>query len=210
MRVEAAKLYSLSKTALFPARITHPPLAAMAPKRKSSTATKAEANAEPKVETKKAKSKGSLAIGDNVSSIDASLMTNEEMEVTLSELTKDSGIVIFMYPRANTPGCTKQACGFRDNYADIQKAGFDVFGMSFDKPKSQQNWKHKYDLPYNLLTDSDGAVIKAFGAFKPPRNVVRSHVIIAKGGELVDVRNGISPGDSFAEAVKTVQGLAKK
>lgn len=66
--------------------------------------------------------------------------------------------MFFVYPRANTPGCTKQACGFRDNHAAITAAGFDVYGLSFDKPKSQANWQTKYDLPYHLLTDADGTV----------------------------------------------------
>lgn len=77
--------------------------------------------------------------------------------------------------------------------------------MSFDKPKSQGNWKSKYDLPYHLLTDTDGDVLKAFGAFKQPKNVIRSHVVIAKGGEVLDVQNQISPGDSFAEATSFVK-----
>lgn len=80
--------------------------------------------------------------------------------------------------------------------------------MSFDKPKSQTNWKNKYSLPYSLLTDDDsGTALKAFGAFKAPKNVLRSHVVIKKGGELIDVRNGISPGDSFAEAVEKVKEI---
>lgn len=81
--------------------------------------------------------------------------------------------------------------------------------MSFDKPKSQTNWKVKYDLPYSLLTDADGVALKAFGAFKLPKNVIRSHVVIAKGGEVVDIRNQISPGDSYEEAFKTVKAHGK-
>lgn len=180
---------------------------AMAPKRKSTDAAAAPAADSPaadgKTVTKKAKSGASkLAIGDNVSSVTATLLTNEEKEVTLAELTKDKGLVIFMYPKANTGGCTKQACGFRDNYGDIVDAGFEVYGMSFDNPKPQTNWKTKYSLPYSLLTDKEGTALKAFGAFKQPRNVIRSHVVIAKGGEMLDIRNQISPGDSFAEAVE--------
>lgn len=87
-------------------------------------------------------------------------------------------------------------------------AGFQVYGLSFDKPKSQTNWKEKYSLPFELLTDDDnGTALKAFGAFKPPKNVLRSHVIVQKGGKLVEVRNGISPGDSFTEAVAKVKDL---
>lgn len=158
-----------------------------------------------KPSTKKSKSGGKLAVGDNVSAIEAVLLTEEEKEVTLGSLCEDQGVVIFMYPRANTGGCTKQACGFKDNYETLKKEGYDVYGMSFDKPKSQTNWKTKYSLPYHLLTDGDGTALKAFGAFKLPKNVIRSHVIVGKGGEILDIKNQISPGDSFAEAVKFVK-----
>lgn len=160
-----------------------------------------------KPSTKKSKSGGKLAVGDNVSAIEAVLTTEEEKEVTLTSLCEDQGVIIFMYPKANTGGCTKQACGFKDNYDTLKKEGYDVYGMSFDKPKSQTNWKNKYSLPYHLLTDGDGTVLKAFGAFKLPRNVIRSHVIIEKNGKVLDMKNQISPGDSFAEAVKFVKAL---
>lgn len=176
----------------------------MPPKRKATT-SKAVADDQPS-SAKKTKSGSKLSIGDNVSSVLVKLITEDEREVTLSELTEEKGAVIFMYPRANTPGCTKQACGFKDNYNDITDNGFDVYGLSFDKPKSQSNWKNKYSLPYHLLTD-DGTALKAFGAFKQPKNILRSHVVIKKGGELIDIQNGISPGDSFTEAVKTVKSL---
>jgi thioredoxin-dependent peroxiredoxin len=185
----------------------------MAPKRKSTDAKAAETS-DPAIEEKaaapkKAKAGSKLAIGDNVSKVTNTLLTNDEKEVTLSELTKDKGIIIFTYPRAATPGCTKQACGFRDNYKKITDVNFDVFGMSFDKPKSQTSWKVKQSLPYSLLTDADGIALKAFGAFKLPKNVIRSHFIIAKGGEVLDIRNQISPIDSFNEAVKFVTELKK-
>ena len=87
-------------------------------------------------------------------------------------------------------------------------AGFKIFGLSYDSPKSQSNWQSKYDLPYQLLTDTkDGAALRAFGASKPEKKISRSHVVVAKGGALLDVRNAISPGDSFAEAVKFVAAL---
>lgn len=69
------------------------------------------------------------------------------------DLIKDNGIVIFFYPKANTPGCTTQACGFRDNYDELLKAGYKVYGMSADKPKSQANWRKKHNFQYNLLSD---------------------------------------------------------
>jgi peroxiredoxin Q/BCP len=76
----------------------------------------------------------------------------------VQELVKDSGVVLFFYPKANTGGCTKQACGFKDEYKKFQDAGYKVFGMSADKPKSQLNWKTKYSLPYSFLCDPEHKV----------------------------------------------------
>ncbi|EFN58795.1 hypothetical protein CHLNCDRAFT_50289 [Chlorella variabilis] len=146
----------------------------MAPKRKSTDKTAAP---EPAAKKGKAKS-GTLAVGDTVPS--SLLLREDDTEVQLLDLVKDKGIVVFMYPRANTGGCTKQACGFRDRVEEFTAAGFDVYGMSFDKPKSQ--------------------LLKAFGALKAAKSILRSHVVIAKGGKLLDIKNGISPGDSYAEA----------
>jgi peroxiredoxin Q/BCP len=174
---------------------------AMAPKRKSTDSKAAEAPKKAKAGSKK------LVVGDNVGVCPVTLITNDEKKVTLPLLASQSksGIVIFCYPRCATPGCTKQACGFRDNYEIYQEHGFDVYGMSFDKPKSQTSWAVKQNLPYQLLTDADGIALKAFGAFKLPKNVIRSHFIIAKDGTVLEIRNQISPADSFNEAVKFVK-----
>ena len=177
----------------------------MAPKRKA-TKTKAQEGGDAAPAATK-KSKSALAVGDNVSAVAAELTTEDGRQVTLAELTKDTGIVIFMYPKANTSGCTKQACAFRDGYQDIRALGYGVYGLSFDSPTSQGNWKEKYDLPYSLLTDKEGVAIKAFGAFKQPKNIARSHVVVKKGGELADIQNGISSGDSFDVALETVKNL---
>ena len=175
----------------------------MPPKRKSTDAS-AEGSAKKSAKTTGGSKK--LAIGDSINDALEFLLENEK-ETTLGELVKKAkaGIVIFMYPRANTPGCTKQACGFRDEYKNFQQCGFDVYGLSYDKPKSQKNWKVKFDLPYNLLTDESGAAIKAFGANKAPKGVIRSHIVIDKDGKVLDVQNKISPGDSFTGALETAK-----
>jgi len=124
-------------------------------------------------------------------------LLEDETPTKLTELTEERGVVIFMYPRANTPGCTKQACGYRDLAKEFEAAGFDIYGLSYDKPKSQKNWQQKYDLPYSLLTDDKKEAIKAFGASKEQTKIKRSHIIIAKGGEVLDIQNQISPADRW-------------
>jgi len=123
--------------------------------------------------------------------------------VSSSELVKESGIIIFFYPKANTGGCTTQGCGFNEHLEDLQEAGYKVFGMSADKPKSQANWKAKHGFKYNLLCDPSFEVLKQLGVTKGAKGINRSHIIVEKGGKIKDVRIGISPKDSVAEAVKT-------
>ncbi|KAI3436734.1 hypothetical protein D9Q98_006149 [Chlorella vulgaris] len=160
--------------------------------------TKRNRTADLTPENESKKQRSALAVGDVVP--DVQVLREDGETVKVRDLVKNKGIVIFMYPRANTGGCTKQACGFKDKIEEFAAAGFDVYGMSFDKPKSQSNWKAKYSLPYHLLTDEGGELLKAFGAAKGAKSVLRSHVIIAKGGKLLVVANGIKPGDSFAQA----------
>lgn len=79
---------------------------------------------------------------------------------------KDNGVVIFFYPRANTPGCTVQACAFRDKTAAIEKEGYKIYGMSADRPRSQANWKKKQRLEYCLLCDPTYEVQKMYNRTK--------------------------------------------
>jgi len=156
-----------------------------------------------------AASDSKLAVGDSVTSVNSTLLTNEEKEVNLSQICKDQGLVIFTYPKAATSGCTVQACGFRDNYDLIREAGYEVYGLSFDPPQSQTDWKIKENLQYFLLTDTDGAALKALGAFKEPQNVVRSHIVIDKGGKILLLENGVKSGESFGQVVEFINTLKK-
>ena len=74
-------------------------------------------------------------------------------------------LVVFFYPKANTPGCTAEACNLRDNYAELQKQGYAILGVSADSEKKQSNFKNKYEFPFPLLADEDKEVIEAFGVW---------------------------------------------
>ena len=124
-------------------------------------------------------------------------------------------VVLFAYPRAATPGCTKQACGFRDSYADVEAAGAVVLGISPDPVGKLQRWREKQDFPYDLLSDPDHAVLEAYGAWgekkmygKTYEGVIRSHWIIDETGKLVDQHLKVSPADSVARAITFLQGGA--
>lgn len=84
-------------------------------------------------------------------------------------LLKGKKTIIFFYPRANTPGCTAEACNIRDNYKELQSAGFELIGVSADNPKKQKNFAEKHELPFTLLADENKAAIDAFGVWGPKK-----------------------------------------
>src|SRR5476651_507899 len=96
---------------------------------------------------------------------DFTLQTDEDKTVSLSDYA-GKPVVLFFYPRANTPGCTIEACGFRDQYAKLIRAGLTVLGISPDTAKAQKKFQEKYDLPYTLLADADKDVAKLFDVLK--------------------------------------------
>lgn len=83
--------------------------------------------------------------------------------VRLADFYHDGFTLVYFYPKADTPGCTAQACSLRDGFADLQQRGVRVIGVSADKPAAQLRFKEKYHLPFLLLADHDGVVARAFG-----------------------------------------------
>jgi peroxiredoxin Q/BCP len=83
--------------------------------------------------------------------------------VELSKLLGTGKVVVFFYPKADTPGCTKQACSLRDGSAILRERGVSIIGVSSDRAKSQNKFKQKYELPYPLIADTEQTVAKAFG-----------------------------------------------
>lgn len=82
---------------------------------------------------------------------------------------KGKKLIVFFYPRANTPGCTLEACNLRDNYSELQARGFELLGVSADSERKQGNFKKKYNLPFPLLADEDHSVINTFGVWGPKK-----------------------------------------
>lgn len=83
--------------------------------------------------------------------------------VDLGAIAKEGFTLVYFYPKADTPGCTAQACSLRDQFADLTEKGVTVFGVSTDSPESQLKFKEKYKLPFSLLADESKEVLKAFG-----------------------------------------------
>ena len=89
-------------------------------------------------------------------------------EVSLSDY-RGNKVILYFYPKDNTPGCTKEACDFRDNYESLTSKGFKVIGVSADTEKSHQKFVDKYDLPFTLISDPEKEVIQKYHAWGPKK-----------------------------------------
>jgi peroxiredoxin Q/BCP len=108
----------------------------------------------------------------------------DDQSVNLAESAASGYVLVYFYPKADTPGCTKQACSLRDSFAALTEKGVKVFGVSMDPVKAQKAFKDKYKLPFDLLADSDGVVVTAFGV---PRAMgfAKRQAFLFKDGKLV-------------------------
>lgn len=140
---------------------------------------------------------------------DFSLPNQDGKTVSLASL-RGKKVLLFAYPKAATPGCTTQACGLRDHFADIT-AGDDtvILGLSPDEPAKLATWKAAEKLPYDLLSDPEHKVLEAYDAWgersmygNKYMGVIRSHFVIGEDGKLLDVQIKVSPKKSIQLAVK--------
>ena len=99
---------------------------------------------------------------------------------------KGHKLVVFFYPKANTPGCTKEACNLRDNYEELKNKGYKLLGVSADSERKQKNFKEKYDFPFPLLADENKEVINAFGVWGPKKFMGREYDGIHRMTFIVD------------------------
>jgi len=113
-----------------------------------------------------------LKIGDKVPDIQT--VDQEGNKLSLSGFY-GSKLILFFYPKANTPGCTAEACNLRDNYEDLLKKGFKIIGVSADNEKRQKSFIEKQNLPFPLIPDVDKKVINAFGVWGPKKFMGRQY-----------------------------------
>jgi peroxiredoxin Q/BCP len=102
-----------------------------------------------------------LELGASAPALDVTIETGETLQ--LGELYAHGPVLFFFYPKSFTPGCTKQACNLADNFGAVQSAGITVLGVSRDKVETQSEFQAKYNLPYSLVADKEGALGEAFG-----------------------------------------------
>ncbi|AJR04293.1 thioredoxin-dependent thiol peroxidase [Siansivirga zeaxanthinifaciens] len=122
---------------------------------------------------------------------------------------KGKKLIVFFYPKANTPGCTAEACNLRDNYAVLQEQGYELLGVSADDEKKQANFKNKYEFPFPLLADEDKTVINTFGVWGPKKfmgkeydGIHRMTFIINEEGVVARVIDKVKTKDHAAQILE--------
>ena len=127
-----------------------------------------------------------LKIGDKIPNLD--LITHKGEKINLNDL-KGKKIVLFFYPRANTPGCTAEACNLNDNYSDFKNKGYEIIGVSPDEVKKQNNFANKFGFKYDLIADDSKKLNEAFGVWGKQKfmgkeyfGVIRTTFIINQKG----------------------------
>ena len=125
--------------------------------------------------------------------------------ISLSDY-KGKKLIVFFYPKADTPGCTLEACNLRDNYKELQEQGYELLGVSADSARKQSNFKKKFDFPFPLLADEDKTVIEAFGVWGLKKfmgreydGIHRKTFIIDEDGQIERVIDKVKTKDHAAQ-----------
>jgi peroxiredoxin Q/BCP len=140
------------------------------------------------------------------------LPDQEGTTVSLSDF-KGRKVLVFFYPKANTPGCTTQACGLRDVAADVGDTA--ILGISPDKPSAQSRWDAKHGLGYPLLSDPDHAVADAYGTWgekslygKKYMGIIRSAFLVDEDGKVAEAWYKVSPKDTATNLLRALHASA--
>lgn len=128
--------------------------------------------------------------------------------VDLGEVLAKGTTLVYFYPKADTPGCTRQACNLRDEFAAVKEAGIAVFGVSADTVEDQKKFAEKYNLPFSLLADKEGAVIKAFGVPTNPKGFSSRQSFLVRDGKVIWRDLKAKPDTQAKDAIAAASGKA--
>jgi peroxiredoxin Q/BCP len=152
-----------------------------------------------------------LKEGDKAPEIDA--LDNTGARVSLKDF-KGKPVVLYFYPRDDTPGCTKEACAFRDEYAQFKKAGAVVLGVSTDPVKSHQKFIEKFSLPFQLLADEDKKIVEAYGVWGEKSFMGRKYMgtnrvtfLIGPDGWIAKIWPEVKPEQHAGEVLAAIKAL---
>jgi peroxiredoxin Q/BCP len=154
-----------------------------------------------------------MPIKSGIQAPDFSLADESNLTRRLSDF-RGRPVVLYFYPKDDTPGCTTEACNFRDDYSAYIKADLVVLGVSPDSPKSHAKFKEKYSLPFPLLADSGHKVCDQYGVWGPKKfagreyeGVLRTTFLIDSNGRIAKVFENVRPAEHSAEVLEAVKML---
>ncbi len=146
---------------------------------------------------------------------DFELLDHQGQRIRLRDL-RGKRVVLYFYPRDGTPGCTREACSFRDVYAKLQKAGVVVLGVSPDPPESHARFRERHHLPFPLLSDPEGKVAQAYGAWAQKTlygrkrwGVARTTFLVGPDGTVERVWRRVKPDGHGEEVLAALQGTPR-
>ena len=147
-----------------------------------------------------------LSTGDQFPSFELSAHDNSTVS---SEALSGTPYLIYFYPKADTPGCTKEACAFRDSWPEVQAAGLKVFGVSYDTPKTNAAFAEKFNLQFLLLSDSDKELASAVGAQRALLPVPkRISYLVGADGTVLKAYPDVKPADHAGEVLADFERLS--
>jgi len=139
------------------------------------------------------------------------LKNQNAKEVNLEDY-KGKKVLVYFYPKADTPGCTKQACSVRDARTELADLGVEVLGISPDAPSKQKKFDDKYNLGFTLLSDQDNKVAKAYGAWgeksmygKKYEGIIRSSLLLDEEGKVMQTWYKVSPKDTVPKVLEALE-----
>ena len=140
---------------------------------------------------------------------DFTALNQHGKSVSLSDF-RGKKIVLYFYPKDDTPGCTAQACNLRDNYAELQQAGYEVIGISGDGVQSHDKFARKYELPFPLLADEDKSINEAYGVWQEKSMYGRTYMgtarttfVVDEAGKITDVIDKVKTKDHTAQILNS-------
>ena len=140
------------------------------------------------------------------------LLNAEGQQVSLADY-KGKKVIVYFYPKADTPGCTKEACDFRDSLTQLNGQNIEVLGISPDKPEALKKFTDKYELTFPLLSDVDKSVMQAYGAFGEKKNygkvvqgVIRSTFLVDEEGTIALAKYNVKATGHVARIIKEIEG----
>ena len=148
-----------------------------------------------------------MPIEAGITAPDFELLDEQEQSHRLSDY-RGQHVLLYFYPKDDTPGCTTEACNFRDDYSAYQQAGVVILGVSPDSPKSHAKFKAKFELPFTLLADTEQQVCEAYGVWALKKfmgreymGVLRTTFLIDPDGQIIKVFEKVKPAQHSAEVL---------